>query len=473
MKPIARSIVVPILFLAGLYANTAFPQVLPTGEPSKAVALAKEYLRTGDVDRRRSLAQQLAAFDAQWEEVLQGLHSRPQQTMGPGYHAAEHFSVPELREEHPDDLLYFLVPATRQGARPWGLVIFMHGGGKGSPRTAPARYMRPHNPTEAYIGDVFEQVGLIGVAPSAPWNENDHSRWTLAEADKYLADVVLECKARFPIDPDRVFLWGHSMGGFGAYHQVQRQPDRFAAVIASAGSWTLAQWPVVRGTVFCIVHGTRDAELGVRDRHTDIAYARWAHRLLSSKNIPHVYLEHDGPHPVRFSKPGVLEFFRRNPNLRRDAYAPHIVLASPVGYAEKKCFPVRHNRWLTLNAAVDGPLSYDALQSNGIGASKDSTAELWNRWELRHHTLCRTGAMIEAVHCGGNRFEITTRNVVRFTVWLHPKMVDFARPIQIVVNGRSCFCGRVQPSLAVALDSFRRRGDWGLVYPARVELEGF
>jgi len=114
---------------------------------------------------------------------------------------------------------------------------------------------------------------MIGVGPSAPWNEDDHSRWCLPEADDYIADVVQECKTRFYIESDRVFLLGHSMGGFGAYHQVQRQPDRFAAVIASAGSWSLAQWPVIRGTAFCIVHGARDAELGARDRHTDVAFA--------------------------------------------------------------------------------------------------------------------------------------------------------------------------------------------------------
>ena len=54
--------------------------------------------------------------------------------------------------------------------------------------------------------------------------------------------------ARYNIDPNRVFLTGQSMGGWGGYHHVQVQPDRFAAVLTSAGAWRSAYWPVIRGT---------------------------------------------------------------------------------------------------------------------------------------------------------------------------------------------------------------------------------
>ena len=53
-------------------------------------------------------------------------------------------------------------------------------------------------------------------------------------------DVISECEERFNIDPDRVFLFGHSMGGFGGYHQALRGPDRFASIIISSGPGTAA-----------------------------------------------------------------------------------------------------------------------------------------------------------------------------------------------------------------------------------------
>jgi len=43
-----------------------------------------------------------------------------------------------------------------------------------------------------------------------------------------------------PIDPDRVYVLGHSMGGFGSWTAIAAEPDRFAAAIPSAGG--LSPW---------------------------------------------------------------------------------------------------------------------------------------------------------------------------------------------------------------------------------------
>jgi predicted peptidase len=52
-----------------------------------------------------------------------------------------------------------------------------------------------------------------------------------------LLDAMAE---EFPIDTDRVYVLGHSGGGFGTWTAVAEQPDRFAAAITSAG-W-LGPW---------------------------------------------------------------------------------------------------------------------------------------------------------------------------------------------------------------------------------------
>src|SRR4029077_15010635 len=192
------------------------------------------------------------------------------------------------------------------------------------------------------LGDLFAATGMIAVGPSEPWNEDSAYRWCLEESDEYLIDVIRECQTRFNIDPDRVFLIGHSMGGFGAYHHIQRQPDRFAAVLANAGSWSLAYWPVIRGTTLCIVHGVQDAREGVRPHYTDIQYARWTDRILNRKQLEHVFLEHDGKHSVSYSRKKIAKFFASARSMRRDPYQPHVVLASPVGFRESFFFPVKH-----------------------------------------------------------------------------------------------------------------------------------
>jgi len=457
--------VVSIAWLSGIFA----------ADPDQAVELSRQYLESVDPGKKAALAEKLAPLAADWQQVLDQLRTSRHEAVKPGYYREEHFSDPALRKRHPEDLLYLVVPSSYQPATATGLVVFMHGGGKGSARTAPDRYMAPADKDtpvgSTRLGEIFEATGMIGVGPSAPWNENNHSRWTMPESDEYLADVILECKRRYHIDPDRVFLMGHSMGGFGAYHQVQRQPDRFAAVIASAGSWTLAQWPVIRGTTFCIAHGMNDAEHGVRDRHTDFAFARFAHEMLAERDIPHVLLQQPGGHSVGYSKALILKFLQDNQDLRRDAFFPHIAIASPVGYRESTLYPLHHNRWLTLDAATEGKLEFDALKSNGKGHRKDGTLEEWNSWRLTRSKVEHRGAMVEAINKGDNLIEVTTSNVARFTVWLHPRMVDFCQAVRVTVNGEPRFEGKVEPSLGTALESFERRRDWGLVYPAKITLD--
>ena len=116
-------------------------------------------------------------------------------------------------------------------------------------------------------------------------------------------------------------------------------------------------------------------------------------------------------------------------------------------------------------------VEYDTLQGTGRGGDKGGPKEEWDRWELTHKTIQRNGARIEAINEGNNRFRVTTLNVTRFSLWLSGEMVDFDADIQVSVDGKERFAGRVNPSLPTLLGSFERRGDWGMVYPGRVQID--
>lgn len=472
-----RSLFGAVLFIAPLFASmrvglmallvfgisVAWPGNRLVGED--AVALARQYLSTDDEAERAALATSLAEYAGDIQPVLDKLREQTHEPVDPGYHAEEHFSLPDLLDKHPDDLLYFTVPEDYRPDTPAGLIVFMHGGGSTTSRRAPRVFMSlpdEEGPDSYQLGDVFAATRMVAIGPSAPWDEDSSHRWCLRECDEYLTDVIVECKSRFNIDPDRVFLVGHSMGGFGAYHHVQRQPDRFAAVVANAGSWTLAHWPAIRGTRLCIVHGVRDARPKLRWHYTDIEYARQTDRLLSDYGLDHVYLEHSGEHAVLYAREKIAQFFGSARGLRRDPYYPHVTLASPLGFRPYYCSPVEHNRWLTLDEATDGELDYDELI--------DNDEDDFDAWRLEHRRGRRRGASIEAVNRGGNLIEITTRYVARFTVWLHPRMIDVSQPVTMRVNGKSRCVRDLKPSLATALESYRRRRDWGLIYPMKAEL---
>jgi predicted esterase len=431
-----------------------------------AVALSREYLASRDGAQRRQLAARLAEYQGELDPVLRRLAERTYPPAKTGYQPAEHFSSLELRRGHPDDLLYFVVPKGYRPERPAGLIVFLHGGGKSTSRHAPQATLRAPTadtpPESQRSGDLFAATGMITVGPSAPWNDSSYFRWCLRQSDEYLADVILECKERFNIDPNRVLLIGHSMGGFGAFHHALRQPGRFAAVLAHSGSWSLGYWPAIRGTPLWIIQGVDDARAGVRWHYTDVEYGRQTDKILTAHGLDHVYLERPGKHGFGYGRKQVAEFLDAARTLRRDPYSPRVAVASPQGFGKSHCFSTADNRWLTLDEAVKGEIEYDELVSHCPGG--------FDSWRLEHRVERRRGAAVEALNRGDNTIAVTTQNVARFTVWLHPRMVDLSKPVVVTADGKTLFQGRVHPSLATALESYQRRHDWGLVYPIKIEF---
>ncbi len=210
-----------------------------------------------------------------------------------------------------------------------------------------------------------------------------------------------------------------------------------------------------------MLQGADDAVRGVRWHYTDVEYGRWTDKILSRENLDHVHMEHDKNHGFGYGREKVAEYFASTGDLRRDPYYPHVTLASPEGFKESYCSSIRHNRWVTLNETTKGELKYDELVSHG---------DDFDSWRLEH---CRTnhhGAMIDAINHGDNTIAVTTQNVARFTLWLHPRMVDAAKRVVVKVDGQVRFDDRVKPSLATALESYERRRDWGMIYPVKIEL---
>ena len=433
------------------------------------LALARSYLELEDVARRATIAARLDVSGCDPLAVVKALRPAPEPGIAPGYRRAEPFRSPTLRERYPDDLLYYTIPATYDPQRPTGMAIILHGGSRGTDRSMPHWYMR-NDGRGSGLAEALDAIGFVGVAPSAPVSESSWVRWCLPGGEDYVRDVIVEFQERLSIDPDRVFLIGHSMGGFGAYHHVQVQPDRFAAVLVSAGSWYHAFWPVIRGTPLWIVHGARDSEPGGRPHFTDVAFARLADRLLTEQGIAHAYREHPDQHSLPFGMTDVRHFIERMPDVRRDPLFPRVAVVRPRGWRAGEFRDAPHNRWLSLLEVRPGDIAFDAARHGGPGQFWGMPRENWEAWHLVHDRQKRSGAMVEACYRGDNHFDLTTRNAARIAIWLHPAMVDFAQPVRVTVDGALLFNERVEPSVSVALDACERRRDWGLIYSGRVEF---
>ncbi len=127
--------------------------------------------------------------------------------------------------EKPEDRgLYILGGET---SKPKGLLVAMHGGGKGSGDAWSAHgvYQSPAS-----------KLDWLMIAPEV-LEKTEHG-WTDSGTEEWVLQLVEAALRTWKIDPDRVFLSGHSMGGYGTWTLGAHHADRFAGLAASAGAPT-------------------------------------------------------------------------------------------------------------------------------------------------------------------------------------------------------------------------------------------
>lgn len=112
-------------------------------------------------------------------------------------------------------------PATTP-ARPWPLLIFLHGAGE---RGSDVAKVTVHGPPR--IVGSRPDFPFVVASPQCP----DHAFWDPAQLDLFLDHLL----ATYPVDPSRVCLTGLSMGGNGSWAWATRSPHRFAAVAPICG----------------------------------------------------------------------------------------------------------------------------------------------------------------------------------------------------------------------------------------------
>jgi predicted esterase len=105
----------------------------------------------------------------------------------------------------------------------------------------------------ALHGDARPNVpypGFILVSPQCPAGE-----WWSAQQ---LVDVLDETARRYRVDPDRIYVTGLSMGGYGAWELASEFPERFAAIAPVCGAGNPEDAARLKDLPAWIFHGQRD-----------------------------------------------------------------------------------------------------------------------------------------------------------------------------------------------------------------------
>jgi predicted peptidase len=118
------------------------------------------------------------------------------------------------------------VPRDYDASRSWPVILFLHGAGERGNDGLRAAAIGLGNA----IRVAPERFPAIVVFPQAP----AETRWIGEPADAALL-ALEEAMRELHGDPQRVYLTGLSMGGYGTWHLALAQPERWAALVVVCG----------------------------------------------------------------------------------------------------------------------------------------------------------------------------------------------------------------------------------------------
>lgn len=159
----------------------------------------------------------------------------------------------------------FLEPADDAGATRYPLVIFLHGiGERGTDNTK-----QLCNGVERFVGaEARAKHPCFLVVPQCPpeatWSPIKGTRDNPAFDDTpttpaaLLLGLVEELVKEGRVDPDRIYVTGLSMGGYGTWDLVSRRPELFAAAVPVCGGGDPALAAALVGLPIRCYHGAAD-----------------------------------------------------------------------------------------------------------------------------------------------------------------------------------------------------------------------
>ena len=143
------------------------------------------------------------------------------------------------------EIKYLLYVPKDYDDEPYPLMIFLHGAGE---RGDDLELVKLHGPPK--LIEEGKELPFIVASPQVAMGE----WWSPSTVVWVLEDV----KKRLRVDPDRVYLTGLSMGGYGTWETAIKHPDLFAAIVPICGRGDPALAERIKHIPTWIFHGAKD-----------------------------------------------------------------------------------------------------------------------------------------------------------------------------------------------------------------------
>ena len=414
--------------LAGILSVGAFP---------RGAARMAEAKPPSDADAKRLVEAVFAAAPAERSKALEALRVVDELTPA----EAEAWRKPLLAlagrgpraptkgknflYEKPERGLYFLSGAAGRS----GLLVALHGGGLGEGDAGSAA---------SAFGGPASAARLWMAAPEV-LVKTEHGWTDPPDTERFVMDLVEQLKRAGRLDPNRIYLAGHSMGGYGTWTLGAIYADTFAGLAAFAGAPTCTRTAAgapISGVEEGILPNLRNLPIFVYqsldDHNVPAESKEFATKELDRLatedpgGYEHVYERVDGrghAFPEKGPEPGVLWATRHVRNPR-----PQKIVWQPVR-AWKKSF-----YWLS-----------------------------WERPPL--------GSTVTVETKQKNAFDVaSTGPVDGLAILLDDRLADLSKEVVVTVNGKETYRGIPRLSLTTMVRTAAERDDADLLFVAEVPV---
>ena len=324
--------------------------------------------------------------------------------------------------------LSLLIPPTYHASKSYALVLCLHGFG-----FTGEEYL------ERWKTRLSEDYLLA--CPTYP-----SGAWFTRRAEELVLATIKEVQARYHVDPNRIFLTGMSNGGIGAWLIGMHHASVFAGIAPMASGLDNVLMPFLanlRQTPIYMIHGKKDQVMPV-DLSRSLA------RELDALGYPYIYREHEREHPVAgghyFPKEELPDLVAWFDSHRREPLPTRLTVVRDGSHFQAF-------NWVRLDS------------TDPIAAFSDDLVDKRDERIKR-----RVYAKLDASIREGNRVEVQTHHVRRYSLFLNESLIDPAKPLTVITNGQVSFTGTVTPSLETLLRQARLRQDSQRLFPIHLSI---
>ena len=150
------------------------------------------------------------------------------------------------------DMKYLLFEPKTPVESPLPLIVFLHGSGE---RGNDVQKVKIHGPMKQAEQETdFPFMILSPLCPKGTW-------WVIGEVVELIDDIIV----RYPVDEDRIYLTGISMGGYGTWDLAAKHPEKFAAIVPICGGGDPNTAGSLSPLPIWVFHGAEDPTVPVRN----------------------------------------------------------------------------------------------------------------------------------------------------------------------------------------------------------------